>query len=509
MGIVQIFNLILIGAFSAAVMCMVIFYRKIKFSKEMLNKKDELWVVFDKGICQDISSDFKRHFLLEKGDDIKIFFEKFSSSSVKKLMHAYENMNKETNFFVYDCETKESGSYRCEMRLINKKYVMFLSKISSQAPQIIQKQQEAFTHILKAIPGVIWQQKENVTLLTDFNQNNALQNDQVDLMLKSLHEPRFRKLSKQALKLGVMQQEDFVISTTGKKQYFRVYQQPMEDLQSTIGFAYDITSFKEKEKKWQKSTQVYGQALNHLSMAVALFSSEGCLCYFNKAYVKLYNFDMTWLKSKPHINEILEEMRHLRQWPEYVDFNEYKRECVNALSSVEGFQEELLHLPDGRTLRLIKTSYPLGGLLVLLEDITQQLVLERSNKSLLASHYTSLTNLFEGILMISDDYRIKLANPSFTELWQLDDKMNLKQMHAHEIFEKMRDLFISDLHWKRHRQELIANISERRAGKGFMTHKEGFDIQFTYTPLPNGDHLIMYLAEKQQDITGIKNFAAI
>src|SRR3546814_9320243 len=45
-------------------------------------------------------------------------------------------------------------------------------------------------------------------------------------------------------------------------------------------------------------------------------------------------------------------------------------------------EEELVHLPDGSTLRMVVTPHPFGGILLSYEDVTDRLALERSYNTL-------------------------------------------------------------------------------------------------------------------------------
>ena len=99
---------------------------------------------------------------------------------------------------------------------------------------------------------------------------------------------------------------------------------------------------------------------------------------------------------------MLELLRERRVLPEYVDFPAFKQEQDRLFVSVLERQEELMHLPDGRTLRRAGSPHPFGGLLFLFEDVTDRLALERSYNTLIEVQGETINNLHEGVAVFAD-----------------------------------------------------------------------------------------------------------
>ena len=85
-------------------------------------------------------------------------------------------------------------------------------------------------------------------------------------------------------------------------------------------------------------------------------------------------------------------------------------------------QQELLHLPDDRTLSLSVSPHPLGGLIFVYEDVTDRLALERSYNTLIEVQRETLDNLYEGIAVFGSDGRLKLYNPAYRTMWGLEPR---------------------------------------------------------------------------------------
>ena len=83
-------------------------------------------------------------------------------------------------------------------------------------------------------------------------------------------------------------------------------------------------------------------------------------------------------------------------------------------------REEFFYLPDGKALRVIAIPHALGGILFAYEDVTDRLALERSYNTLIAVQRETLDNLHEGVAVFGEDGRLKLINPVYLAMWDID-----------------------------------------------------------------------------------------
>jgi hypothetical protein len=101
--------------------------------------------------------------------------------------------------------------------------------------------------------------------------------------------------------------------------------------------------------------------------------------FFNQAFERLWGLDHERLAGEPGLGEVLDLLREMRMLPEYADFRRFKTDLIQLFGNLDGVREELLHLPDERTLRLKVSRHPFGGLTFVYEDVTDRLALERSS----------------------------------------------------------------------------------------------------------------------------------
>ena len=96
------------------------------------------------------------------------------------------------------------------------------------------------------------------------------------------------------------------------------------------------------------------------------------------------------------------------------------------------------------------------------EDVTDYLALERKNKTLLEAYQTTLDNLFEGVIVIGSDSRLKIFNPSFVHLWNFEEEEIKSGQHLTYIIEKMKDFFdYDDEAWASFKAQIMEIFTDR------------------------------------------------
>src|SRR5262249_61224484 len=100
--------------------------------------------------------------------------------------------------------------------------------------------------------------------------------------------------------------------------------------------------------------------------------------------------------------------------------------------------EHQWHLPDGRTLRVITTPSPEGGVTYLFDDVTERLDLERRFDALIRVQSETLDNLSEGVAVFGSDGRLRLFNPVFARMWQLAPSKLVERPHIEAVIPACR-----------------------------------------------------------------------
>jgi signal transduction histidine kinase len=304
-----------------------------------------------------------------------------------------------------------------------------------------------------------------------------------------LNQPRDLALSAREAATLKSQERRFVAE--GDRRNYRIFELPAGD--GTLGFGQDITPEADARGQLRRHMEAHMEVLRTISTATAIYGPDKKLLIWNRAYARLWQLDEAWLESRPGFGEVLEQLRADRRLPEQIDWQAYKRSQLGLFTTVIERQEELIHLPDGSTLRLVISAYPSGGLLFAYDDVTRQLTLERATNTMIAVQRATLDHLYEAVVVYGSDGRISLYNRAFAQLWQIDPDILNRQPHITEVLEAARPLMQRGPDWAQLRERLIDSFASRKATRGRLERGDGTVIDYASVPLPDGAVLYTYL----------------
>jgi signal transduction histidine kinase len=260
-----------------------------------------------------------------------------------------------------------------------------------------------------------------------------------------------------------------------------------------IGFAVDRTDVETVQGDLWRHLNAQGEVLESIRAGVAIYAPDQRLKYANTAFAALWGIDEDWLAGEPTLGQVLDRLRERRRIPEQVDFRAYKREHLELFTALIEPRQEMMHLPDGRTVQLSISPHPLGGLIFLHEDVTDYLALECSFNTLAQVQRATLDHLFEGIAVFGADGRLKLQNPAYRTIWELSEADVSGEPHIAEIVEKMRPLIDDGIDWSAQKQTAIDKIAAQTPASGLLERTDGSLLQAATVPLPDGEVLLTYL----------------
>ena len=200
----------------------------------------------------------------------------------------------------------------------------------------------------------------------------------------------------------------------------------------SAGLARDASEIMALKTDMERNEDDYSRMIDRLSTAVAIFDKSKRLTLYNAAYLQIWSLDPAFLDQGPTDGEILDRLRAKRQLPEQVDFRAWKAQQLSAYQAIEP-SETVWHLPDGRALRVVMSPNPKGGVTYLYDDATQSYALASQVTALTHVQGETLDALKEGVAAFGADGRVKLFNPAFAELWEIDPAMLRDRPHIDEI----------------------------------------------------------------------------
>lgn len=371
------------------------------------------------------------------------------------------------------------------------------ASLRAEAVALRRAEAEART-LLDAAPFPIWRRDRDGRLVwvnaryAHLAEASAADTVKRGLELASSHDlEQPRDLALAALQAGSLQIQDRRFVAEGDRRNYRVYEQPVGE--GTLGFGQDITPEADARGQLRRHMDAHMEVLRTISTATAIYGPDRKLLIWNRAYARLWQLDEGWLETRPSFGEVLEQLRAERRLPEQIDWQSYKRAQLGLFTTVIERQEELIHLPDGSTLRLVISAYPSGGLLFAYDDVTRQLTLERATNTMIAVQRATLDNLYEAVVVYGSDGRLSLYNRAFSQLWHIDPDVLNRQPHLTEVLEAARPLMQRGPDWTQLRERLIDSFAARKATRGRLERGDGAVVDYASVPLPDGAVLYTYL----------------
>lgn len=204
----------------------------------------------------------------------------------------------------------------------------------------------------------------------------------------------------------------------GRRRAWRVVAEPAPGGTVTV-WALDATEAEETRDTLRRHVEAHDETLNHLADAVAIFGPSKRLAFHNVAFQQLFGLDPSWLDERPSHAEVLDRLRQRRLLPEVVDYAGWKARELDFYGASEAAPDDSWSLPDGRTLRVVRQPHPLGGVLLLFSDITDELNLRSRFNAQLQVQTATLDKLNDAVAVFGSDGRLRLHNEAFERFWGL------------------------------------------------------------------------------------------
>jgi signal transduction histidine kinase len=258
----------------------------------------------------------------------------------------------------------------------------------------------------------------------------------------------------------------------------------------STGIAVDATEAEAMRVARDHLMDAHRRTLDQLSTGVAMFGADHRLTFYNAAYRGLWDLDAAFLDQGPTDSAVIDVLRVARKLPEQQDFREWKAQLHEAYRAVEA-TEHTWHLPGGRTLRVVTTPNPDGGVTYLFHDVTERLDLERRFQELIRVQGETLDNLAEGVAVFGSDGRLRLHNAAFVSTWKLEASDLADRPHIERITALCQPLHGDAPAWRALR-DVVTAIDSREATRGRLERRDGSVVDSTTVPLPDGATLVTF-----------------
>ena len=271
----------------------------------------------------------------------------------------------------------------------------------------------------------------------------------------------------------------------------------------SAGVAVDLSELEQARDNLAHQASAHAQLLDNLATGVAIFDRNKRLQFHNAAYRAIWSLSPAFLETQPHDGEILDRLRSEGRLPEQADFRAWKAGVLAIYQSVEP-TEQTWYLPAARRLRVVTIPNPDGGVIYLFDDTTERYQLESKFNGLIRVQGETLDTLREGVAVFGTDGRLKLFNPAFETLWDLDQGLLANRPHIDEVTRRCRTL-CQEPDDMVHLRSVVAGLADERLTFERRLHRtDGSVLDCAVAPLPDGATLITFT-----DATDAVNIARV
>ena len=284
----------------------------------------------------------------------------------------------------------------------------------------------------------------------------------------------------------------------GRRRAWRIVAEPLAGPGSggggaVLAFAIDMTEAEETRDTLRRHVEAHDETLNHLADAVAIFGPSKRLAFHNTAFQTLFNIDPAWLDERPTHAELLDRLRQKRQLPEVVDYAGWKAGELDFYGASEAAPDDSWSLPDGRTLRVVRQPHPLGGILLLFSDITDELKLRSRYNAQIQVQTATLDKLNDAVAVFGSDGRLRLHNEAFESFWSLSNDQLLEASDFDAVAELAKTVMPDAGLWLGLKARVADPDPESRiAVSGEARTSDGRIAAWQTRPLPDGATLVAF-----------------
>jgi signal transduction histidine kinase len=359
------------------------------------------------------------------------------------------------------------------------------------------REHQGLRALIDALPFPIWRRRESDLTLIDCNRAYAAAvdapGDQTIAEGRELAGAETAKALAAKAKAAGAATENRHVVVGGSRRWMELAETRLAASAELVGFARDQTDLEAIQAELKRHIAAHAAVLERIAVAIAIYGPDRRLAFFNTSFAQLWRLEADWLSTHPLIEEVMDRLRERRRLPEVADFRNFRRQLLAQFTSLITPQEELLHLPDERTLRLVVSPHPFGGLTFAYEDVTDRLALERSYNTLIEVQRETLDHLYEGLAVFGSDGRLKLWNPAYARLWHLQPEDLAGEPHVGEIAEKLKSFFDTGRDWTGVKARIVARLTATEPSSARLERRDGSVLQAVTVPLPDGNTLLSYL----------------
>lgn len=431
------------------------------------------------------------------------------AAAAQQMEQAVEILRGEGRGFVMNLTTRAGRPIEAEGRAIGGSAILRLRDVSGLERELIEfaarhdrlmSDVETMKGLLDSLPAPAWarDQHGHLTFVNSAYARAVEAADATDAVARELEllDRNARADLTRARAAGEPYVGRLPAIVAGERRIFDVVDAPAGT--GSAGMAIDRTEAEVMRGELARMVDAHRRVLDQLATGVAIFNVDRKLIFYNTAFRSLFELNAGFLDQMPTDSAVLDSLRAAHKLPEQQDFRQWKQQLYEAYRAVEP-QEHMWHLPDNRTLRVVTTPNPEGGVTYLYDDVTERLDMHRRYDALIKVQSETLDHLAEAVAVFGSDGRVRLHNPAFQRMWKLAPEALDQHPHIEAVTAWCQAQHDENAVWRNLRGAVTA-IDGREPIVARIERRDGMMIDMTTMPLPDGATLVTF-----QDVTDTVN----
>ncbi len=442
-------------------------------------------------------------------ESVLVFNRWAQPAGARSLTHAVDNLRGDGRSFDMHVTTTAGRLIGIEGRAVGGSAILRLYDISGIKRTLfdtiarherLRRDLQLVKGLLETLPAPVWAREASGRLLfVNSAYARAVEaRDADDALMRQLEllDDAARSKLAQVRNEGKSFSGRLPVIAAGERRIFDVVDTP--NGAGSAGIAIDRTEAENMRSELARMVTAHRRVLDQLTTGVAVFNGRRELVFYNAAFRLLFDLDAMFLDQAPNDNALLDLLRSADKLPAQQDFRQWKQELHEAYHAVEP-HEHMWYLPDGRTLRVVTTPNPEGGVTYLYDNVTEKLDLHRRYDALIKVQSETLDHLAEAVAVFGSDGRVRLHNPAFQRMWKLGAEVLEQRPHVDSVAAWCHALHEDNRIWRNMRGAITA-MDPREPMSARIERRDGAVIDLATMPLPDGATLVTF-----QDVTDSVN----
>jgi PAS domain-containing protein len=262
------------------------------------------------------------------------------------------------------------------------------------------------------------------------------------------------------------------------------------EVRSHIGCAVPIDDLVRAEANMRDMVQAMAKTFAHLPTGLAVFDHARHLHSFNPALADLTGLSPEFLSRRPSLIAMLDGMRDRNMIPEPKDWKGWRHQIADMeRAAASGQFEDTWALPGGQTYRITGRRHPDGGLALMIDDISTEIIRSRRYRADLELCQRVVDTMDEAIAVFAVTGQLVMSNSAYAALWGHDPGERLAPMDFGQMAAHWRALSAPSALWAE-AEDFTARLDDRAAWQAEARLLDGRLITCRFAPLSDGATLI-------------------